>query len=154
GQLISGLVFDVTGASGGASVSSSSGKLATIGSSGSYSPSAASSLPHWAVSLSGSEVRLTTLSGSQPNELSIGPDDAGSLTGGGKYSSANSSILNFNPSVVGTATFTLSIPGVTSISDVGIQFGTAPETTLSQVPPVPDGGSTLSLLGFALCGMG
>jgi protein with PEP-CTERM/exosortase system signal len=154
GQLVSGLLFDITGATGAGTVSGS-GKLADIGAGGSYTaPGSASSLTHWASSLSGSTIRLTTLSSSQPDQLIIGPDNAGGFTGAGKYSNANSSIDNFNPSVLGTATFSLTIPGVTSgstISNVRIQFGTAPETTIGT--PVPDGGSTVALLGLSMFGI-
>lgn len=157
GQLVSGLEFNITDTTGGASVGSSSGVLATIGSGGSYTPGTATSLSHWAASLSGSTVTLTTLSGGQPNELIIGPDSAGGFAGLGLYNNANSSIHNFNPSVLGTATFTLSIPGVTAnstISGVGIEFGTGPEAIIGPPPTiVPDGGSTLTLLGTALLGV-
>ena len=83
----------------------------------------------------------------------IGPDDAGSLTGLGNYSNANSSIVNFNPSALGTAAFIISIPGVSAsstISSVILEFGTGPDTILFGPPPsVPDGGSTAALLAFA-----
>jgi len=51
--------------------------------------------------------------------------------------------------------FTLTVPGdfdVASITDVGFQWG----TSLSENPPseVPDGGSTVTLLGVALVGLG
>ena len=153
GQLVSGVLFDITGATGAGTVAGT-GKLITLGSGGSYTvPGSASSLTHWASSLSGSTIDLTALGGSQPQQMIIGPDDADSLTGVGKYSAANSSIDNFNPSVLGSASFTLTIPGVTSgsmISNVRIQFGTGPETTLGAPTPVPDGGSTVALLGFSL----
>jgi len=152
GQLISGVVFDITGATGLGTVSGS-GKLATIAANGSYTtPVSASSLTHWADTMSGSTFTLTTLSGSQPNQMIIGPDN-----GSGKFSNANASIINFNPTVLGSASFTLSIPGVTSastISNVRIEFGTGPDTVVGTPPTVPDGGSTVALLGMALCGFG
>ena len=157
GQLVSGLEFNITDTTGGASVGGSSGILATIGSGGSYTPGTATSLSHWAASLSGSTVTLTTLSGGQPNQMIIGPDSAGGFAGLGLYNNANASIHNFNPSVLGTATFTLSIPGVTAlstISGVNIEFGTGPEGIIGTPPPsVADGGSTVALLGIALLGV-
>jgi hypothetical protein len=49
--------------------------------------------------------------------------------------------------------FTLTVPSdflLSSITDVGFQWG----TSLSENPSVPDGGSTMALLGFALAGLG
>jgi hypothetical protein len=154
GQLISGLEFNITDATEGASVAASSGVVSTISAGGGYTAGAPTALPHWNTLLIGSTVVLTTLSGGQPNEMIIGPDDAGSLTGLGNYSNANSSIGNFNPSVLGTAAFIISIPGASAssvISDVGIEFGTGPDTIIGGPPPnVPDGCSTVALLGFAI----
>ena len=53
---------------------------------------------------------------------------------GGLYSDANSGIIGHDPSVLGSATFTFTIPGVTSssaISDVVFEFGTGPDGHLS-----------------------
>jgi hypothetical protein len=152
GQLISGLNFDITDVTGVNSVSGS-GELVTITGGGPASPTGSTSLTHWAATLSGSTVTLTTLSGGQPNQMIIGPADSS-----GKYSAANASIENFNPSVLNTATFTIflngSVTAASTISDIQIQFGTGPEATLPNTPSVPDGGSTVALLGFALCGIG
>jgi hypothetical protein len=52
---------------------------------------------------------------------------------------------------LGSATFTITIPGVSSgsvISDVVFQFGTGPDTFLSVT--VPDNGGTIALLGLGL----
>ena len=57
----------------------------------------------------------------------IGPDSAGGFTGKGKYSNANSSIYNHQPEVLGTATFTVTVTGLSSLSqicDVQFDFGT------------------------------
>src|SRR5690242_20571895 len=80
GQLISGVIFDITDATGAGTVSGT-GKLTTIGAGGSYTtPGTASSLTHWSDSLSGSTITLTTLSGGKPNQMIIGPDN-----GSGKF---------------------------------------------------------------------
>ena len=133
GQLISGLSFSIAGASSLYSWESS-GILATIATdgSGSYSTTGnASSLDHWNAGLSGSTITLSTLSGGQPNQLIIGGDSMGRLDGSGVYNNANSSILNHNPVVLGSATFTLNIDGITDVSaitNVNFMFGSTGTT--------------------------
>jgi hypothetical protein len=101
---------------------------------------------------------LTALTGGQPDHLIIGPDSAGGFTGAGLYSNANSSIGNFNPSVLGSATFDITIPGVTSastLSHVVFQFGTDDGHNLitgvvSSPVPIP---GAVWLLGSGLIGL-
>lgn len=156
GQTLSGISFNVTGLSGSASLASSSGNVANIGSDGSYTPVAANSIaPHWGIAGS---VTLSTIGivGGQPSDLIIGPDDQGKLDGSGKYSNANSGLANFNPYVLGTGHFEITAPGVTAdsvISGVVFTFGTdatpVPEpTTLiaGLLLLLPFGASTLRVL--------
>ena len=164
-QLLNGVNFDITGANGSGSLTTSgSGNTTTISSGGSYTAGVSTSLTRYNTSESGNAVTMTALGGGQPSQLIIGPDDHGGFDPTkGKFSAANSSIINFNPNVLGSAIFTISIPGITSsstISDVVFTFGTqAGEASAPGVPNtphggVPDGASTVTLLGAVLTGMG
>ena len=74
-QLISGITFTVSGASGSGVLTSASGLDSSVNTKlGTYTAGVASTLPHWSLVASGD---LTTLSGKKPNELIIGPDDHG-----------------------------------------------------------------------------
>jgi len=145
GELISGLSFSVSGATAAAALSSASGLISYVDTDsgpnkGTYTAGVASTLPHWDVV---GTVGLTTLTGGKPNELIIGPDDAGGFTQGGRYSAANSSISQHNPVVLGSGTFVITIPGITPqsvISDVVFQFGTSG----TEVPSVPEPGTVLA----------
>lgn len=126
GQTISGISFAVSGAVGSPSLTSAMGPLSTINSGGTYTiPSGSSPLTHWGTTVSPDGT--TTLTGGQPYQLIVGPDSAGGFTGAGKYSNANNGFDNFNPYVLGSATFDIFLSGVLSnskISDVVFQFGT------------------------------
>ena len=126
-QLVAGVTFTVSGASGSGLLTSASGLDSSVNTKlGTYTAGVASTLPHWSLLSTGD---LSTLSGSKPNELIIGPDDHGGFDPLlGNYTHANSSISQHNPVVLGIGTFDLSMPGITGssiISDVSIQFGTA-----------------------------
>lgn len=155
GQLISGITFTVSGASGPSMLIGASGLDSFVDTHlGTYTAGVASTLPHWSLVASGD---LTTLSGKKPNELIIGPDDHGGFDPTvGEYTHANSSISQHNPVVLGVGTFDLSIPGVTGsslISDVSIQFGTAPYSVVA-MSAVPEPSSlTLGALSIALIGL-
>jgi hypothetical protein len=150
-QEISAISFRVSGSTGSASFATNgaTGPTASIASNGSYSPSASTTdiSPHWAAGggASGGTVTLSTVpgTGAQPFDLIIGPDNLGKTDGSGKYTGSGiASIVNHNPSVIGTATFTISIAGVTSsstLSNVVFQFGTTAGSNLvdGQVTPEP-----------------
>jgi hypothetical protein len=123
---------------------------------------------HWAFAVSGTGVSLDTLNGvgGKPNHLIIGP-----ANGDGNYSS-NASVFQHNPSFAGSATFTLSVPGVTSnsvldstnILNVVFGFGTSGNDHFAGqfVGGGPDGHpgpagapepSSLVLLGLGAAGM-
>lgn len=161
-QLISGVSFDVFGATGSGSLTTVNHANTMIDISnngtGSYTSLGSGSLSRWKATEAGTSIDLTTLSGGNPDSLIIGPPD-----GLGSYDSANDSIRGNthnsgdNPDALETATFTITIPGVTSgstISDVVIYFGTDGSTLdATNTPSVPDGGSTIGLLGFAVLGL-
>lgn len=171
-QLLSGLYFDVVGASLAGSltrtISAPSGKV-VIADGGTYTISAvsssssfvaqANSLDRWQASGSGSTVTLTTLSGGNPNYLIIGSDN-----GSGLYDAANTGVINDNPSILGSIVTRITLAGVTAGSTLGnvtFQFGTSAsgnQTTTTppngnEPPAVPDSGTTLLLLGGALIGV-
>jgi MYXO-CTERM domain-containing protein len=130
-QLISALSFNVSGASGsGTLATTNSGSLTTIGSGGTYTAGVSSTLPLWLPIETGTSINLTVLT-APVAELIIGPDSKGNFNPalGGLYSNANPSIINHQPVVLGTATFTITVPGVTAtstLSNVVFQFGTTP----------------------------
>jgi hypothetical protein len=148
GQLISDLSFNVSGMTGASLTSSSStevtissgvGTLGTTGSTG------------WTLSSSGPTLTLTA---PLPTQLIIGP---GGTSG---YTNANGSINGnpaHNPFLNGSATFTLSVTGLTSVSQISnvmVSFGTTPgvnlPVTLMPTPEMP----SLILLGTGLIGLG
>jgi hypothetical protein len=165
GQCISGLNFDVSGFSGSAAIGSAKGFTSDI-SAGTYTPSLTqTTLSHWGISApGGTEIDLTTLTSMQPNQLIAGPDNKGKLDGSGTYDNLNGSLQNSHePVVLGSATFTITSSTITAnstISDVIFNFGTSPgEYTATGVPNtphggVPDGASTVTLLGAVLTGIG
>jgi hypothetical protein len=163
GQLLSGIKFDLSGASGsGALTTVNSGLISNISAGGAYTAGAADPLTRWHATESGTNVNLTTLTGGKPNRLIIGPDDAGKFDTTGKYSDANASILQHLPVVLGSATFEINIPGITALSDITnviFNFGTAVgEVTAPGVPP--EGGPTIpeptvaSLFGLGALALG
>lgn len=94
-----------------------------------------------------------------PSHLVIGAPDTG-----GQYSNANGSIAGnkaHNSFLAGPVTFVIDIPTLTSADSVNsatFSFGTDknPETVtgIPNLVNVPDGGTTIMLLGLALSGIG
>jgi hypothetical protein len=128
GQLLSGIQFNVSGASGsGLLTSSSVAFVTTINANGTYSPAVSDPLTRWEATETGTLIKLTTLSGGNPDRLVIGNPDGNNL-----YSAANASIIGDNPNVVLSPTFTITAPGVialSAITNVVFLFGTTPYTT-------------------------
>jgi hypothetical protein len=153
GQLISGISFGFASSipSSGTSLTSATGPGVTVGNNG---ITTTGTIPSDAWKLSG--FHLTALGGGQPRGLIIGPASAG-----GRYASANASIAGnkpHNPFYAGSATFVLSIPGVTSdtvVNSATFSFGTTEGVNVTGVPiSVPDSGTTVLFLGAALSGLG
>jgi hypothetical protein len=165
GQLLSGVVFDVTGGSSITGVTGT-GPTADLTSANTFTTTPDANLihsgsnpsGHWGATVSGGNVYLATVgkgaAGGKPTELIIGPTPSS-----GKYTLDGSLDANHEPSVIETATFTLTIPDVTAasiISGVFLEFGTGPDVTRTAAnhpPNVPDGGTTVCLLGLALTGL-
>ncbi len=158
-QTISGITFSVTSAAGsGALTTFNSGNISTIDTGTSnYTAGVSDALTRWMATESGTTIGLTTLTGGQPNRLIIGPDNMGGFDPNvGQYTNANPSVSNHNPNVLGTASFAITVPGVTSasqISGVSFKFGTAstPESVTGQVVPEPS--TLMSLFIAAIVGL-
>jgi hypothetical protein len=167
GQLISGIYYTVSGATNSTSslttLTAPSGQ-ANIASGGSYTYDHGT-LGHWYTPNKGPNQSLDNLtSGGKPYDLIIGPDNNGGLTpGSGMYTNANASITGHDPVVLGSMTFDITVPGVTSsstLSNVVFQFGTTNGSNLvnaslvsSGGPTVPEPGVTALLASFGLSGV-
>jgi hypothetical protein len=160
GAVIDSLSALSFGISSGTSVSlsSSSGMERTIASDGSFTDGSVVAAG-WALSVSGLSVKLDVLAAG-----GVGPEHTLIGAPGGvnhNYSDANSSVTGngpHNPFLAGNVTFTLNIVGLTAnstINSVIFQFGTTDgQNTVPSIPntppSVPDGGTTIALLGSAL----
>ena len=150
-QALSGLQFAMSGGQTFGSLSSSSGTQRTIWNSGAFSVGSNASTG-WGLSHVGSSLMLDLLGQSTaPTHTIIGPSDAGNL-----YSNANSSITNgtHSPFFGMSATFVLSVPGVTASSSVSsaiFQFNTSAGNTVTGTP-VPEP-ATIAPLAAASAGL-
>ena len=93
------------------------GTLITVNADGSTT-AAGGSPDNWAASVFSGSLYLNALTGGQPNDM-IAPDNIGS---------PNAGVLNFNPYIDTTATFTLTLSGAENLTIDGVQFsfGTQP----------------------------
>ena len=137
GSNISGLYFNVTGYTGsGAALSSSSGQTTDIYGNLGFLQGIQST--GWVASNFGSGLTLCVICAGTQNQTAPEMTIVGG-SGWGLYQNANGSINNngpHNPFLVGTASFTLYVPGVTvdsQFSNVVVQFGTT-ATPPTQVP--------------------
>jgi hypothetical protein len=131
-QALSGIQFTVASGQTSGTISSSSGIERSISGTHAGDVSNGSAQPtQWALSTAGSIFTISVLGTPEaPNHTIIGPADAT-----GAYSNANSSITgsSHNPFLGESATFTLSVPGMTSASTISastFQFNTSPGSTL------------------------
>lgn len=170
GQAISSLSFSVNGISTptnftkltGASFSPVAGASWTSADGTAFSDTSAASPPnaidHWGFNTTGSSVLLATAGSPVPGagnpHFMILPSSG---TAGSGSSLDNS---NFDPYMIGTGKFFLTVPGVTSttnltgdITGVRIGFGTGPDKTIGTAVPLPRSASAgLGLFGILALG--
>ena len=156
GQTVSDLSFTLSNAPGTLGSTSASGQLANIGSDGSVTNVSGNPV-RWLgqgppppggtgfFSIAGNTITLEAIGGGQPSQLI--------LPFSSSFANANGSITNgqFNPFVVGPATFTLALSGVTAattITAATFSFGTGPDTFISVPGPVAGAGLPGLLAAF------
>jgi len=161
GSNISGLYFNVSGYTGsGSSLSSSWGQTTDIFNKTGTLLGVIST--GWVASNFGSGLTLCVICASPVQNQTAPEMTIVGGTGLGSYSNVNSSINNngaHNPFLVGTVSFTLYVPGVTSdstFSDVVVQFGTT-ATPPTEVPEpaslaflLPSGAMIFGAIGLRL----
>jgi hypothetical protein len=148
GQTVSDLSFTLSNAPGTLGATTATGQLANIGANGSVTDVSGSPL-RWLgqgppppggqgnFSIVGNTITLETIGGGQPSQLI--------LPSGSSFPNANASITNgmFNPFVIGPATFTLALSGVTAATTVPVatfSFGTGPDTFITVPAPIAGAG--------------
>ena len=167
GQALSDISFTLSNAPGTLGATSASGQLGNVAA-GTPVLYVAGAPTRWfgvgggTFSVNGSVVTLEAIGGGQPDQM-IAP----LIAQGSIYTNLNNGFANFNPYVIGPATFTLALSGVTAattVTAVTFSFGTGPDTFLpgstgggvinpNQGPVVPEPAS-LILFGSGLIGAG
>lgn len=160
-QAISDLMFTLTNAAGTVGTTTASGQLGNVSTSGVVTY-VAGSPTRWLgaggqgeFTVNGANVTLEAIGGGQPTQMIL-PN----IANGGTYTGANQGVSNFSPYVIGPATFTLALSGVTAntrVSAAQFSFGTGPDSfvqgTLSNTATVPEP-ATIALVGIGLFGVG
>ena len=134
GQALSDLSFTLSNAPGTLGTTSATGQFGTLSSSNVVTYEAGSPT-RWlgaggqgSFGISGNLVTLETIGGGQPTEM-LAPN----LANGGTYGNLNNGFSNFDPYIIGPATFTINLAGVTAattITAAQFSFGTGPDTFL------------------------
>lgn len=157
GQALSDISFTLSNAPGTLSSATASGQFGNIDGSGNVSYTSSDTATdgkskshtyttptRWegdggfgSFSISSSSITLETIGGGQPSQM-IAPN----IANGGTYTNANNGLQNFNAYVIGPATFTLALSGVTKDTtvesgSVQFSFGTGPDTFVSGIPGGP-----------------
>lgn len=162
GQGLNGVSFTLSTGQTFGTLTSSSAIERTISKGGSFTDLALPVDTGWSVFSTDTGLNLTIMNvkPTWPAHMLIGPPSVGNV-----YSSANGSIAGngpHNPFLAGTAEFVLSVPGVTSVTDITsatFSFGTSAGSQLqaivssgetTQVVPEP---AVAALLGIGLTGL-
>ena len=101
--------------------------------------------------VTGNEILMEALGGGQPSQMI--------LPNASSFPNANSSVTNFNSHIIGPATFTLNFAGITdttSVVSLAFSFGTKPDFTTAQMPPIPETvpePATVGLFGLGLAAL-
>jgi hypothetical protein len=159
GQALSDLSFTLSNAPGTLGATTASGQLGNVSGTGVVTYTTGSPT-RWfgaggqgSFTISGNTIRLESIGGGQPSQMIIP-----TMTNGGTYTNVNNGFQNFDPYVIGPATFTLALSGVnpnTTVTGATFSFGTGPDTfvpgTGGTTPPIPEP-SSLVLIGTGLIG--
>jgi hypothetical protein len=134
GQAVSDISFTLSNAAGTLGTTSALGQLGNA-EAGTPVLYVAGAPTRWlgvgggSFSVNGSVVTLEAIGGGQPDQM-IAPF----IAEGSIYSNLNNGFDNFNPYVIGPATFALNLSGVssnTTVTAVTFSFGTGPDTFLA-----------------------
>jgi hypothetical protein len=153
-QCISSLRFSIIDTNPtGISVGSESCTDAFVAGNGTYTTDPGHD-PGWSLSTSGGTTAILNGLAGGPSYTVLGPPDGSDL-----YGSANSSIAGngpHNPFAFESATFNLSLAGVTEdsiISNVVFGFGTTAGTDVPTIPPVSPEPATMALMALGAAGL-
>jgi hypothetical protein len=161
GQALSDIQFTLSNNAGALGSTSASGQLGNVSGSGvvtyvSGDPTRWLGVGGGQFTINGNSILMEVIGGGQPSQM-IAP----AIANGGTYGNVNQGFGNFSPYVIGPATFTLGLAGVTAdttITSATFSFGTSPDTfidgTVIHHPVVPEPSTlALSLIGLGSLGL-